>query len=76
MITVAFYGNSLVLATIAARVQRRTELQAVTINAVMPGAFEKLKALQPDVIVLDLGTGQPDPVMALWKTQPEILLMA
>lgn len=47
----------------------------VTIDAEQPGAFDNLSALQPDVIVLDLATDQPDPVMALWKTRPEVLLI-
>jgi CheY-like chemotaxis protein len=50
-------------------------LQAVTIAPAMPGALEKLRELQPDVVVLDLGTAQTDPVVALWKTRPEVLLI-
>jgi hypothetical protein len=71
---VALYGNSLVLASIGAHIARRTGLQPVAIDAALPGAIEKLSALQPDVIVLDLGTTPPDPVMALWKAQPEVEL--
>lgn len=75
MLTVALYGNSLVLASIGARVERRTGLQPVTIDAALPGAIEKLSALEPDVVVMDLGTTPPDPVMALWKARPELLLI-
>ena len=72
MLSVALYGSSLVLAGIGARLERRTGLQTVTIDAKLPGAIEKLSALQPDVVVLDLGTAQPDPVVGLWKTRPEV----
>jgi hypothetical protein len=75
MLTVALYGNSPVLASIGARIARRTVLQPVTIDAALPGAIEKLSALQPHVVLLDLGTAQPDPVMALWKARPELLLI-
>ncbi len=75
MLTVALYGNSLVLAGIGARIERRAGLHPVTIDAALPGAVEKLSALQPDVVVVDLGTAQPDPVVALWKARPELVLI-
>ncbi len=61
MLSVAIYGNSLVLAGIGARLERRTGLQAVTIAAAMPGALEKLSELQPDVVLLDVGPPRPTP---------------
>lgn len=73
--TVALYGNSLVLASIGARIQRRTGLQPVTIDARLPRALERLNALEPDVVVLDLGTARPDPVVALWKARPDLVLI-
>jgi hypothetical protein len=73
--TVALYGTSLLLSGIGASLERRTGLQPVTIDAALPGAIEKLSALQPDVVVLDLGTAPPDPVMALWKARPELVLI-
>ncbi len=75
MLTVALYGNSLVLASIGARINRRTGWRPVTIDAALPGALERLSALQPDVVLLDLGTTQPDPVLALWKARSELLLI-
>ena len=75
MLSVAIYGNSLVLAGIAARLERRTGLQTVTIAPAMPGALEKLSELQPDVVLLDVGAAQADPVVAFWKAQPELLLI-
>ena len=75
MPTIALYGNSLVLASIGARIARGTGLQPVAIDAAAPDAIEKLRALQPDVIVLDFGTVPTDPVMALWKAHPEVELI-
>jgi hypothetical protein len=75
MLTVALYGNSLVLASVGSQIARHTGLQPVTIDATLPGAFEKLSAIQPDVVVLDLGTAEPDPVTSLWKARPELLLI-
>ncbi|HWR52211.1 MAG TPA: hypothetical protein VN428_13960 [Bryobacteraceae bacterium] len=75
MLTIALYGNSLVLASIGARLGRYSQLQPVAIEASLPGALERLSALQPDVVMLDLGTTQTDPVMSLWKARPELLLI-
>ena len=41
----------------------------------MPGALERLRALHPDVIVFDLASKQSDSAVALWKAQPEVLLI-
>ena len=75
MPTVALYGNSLVLASIGARIERCTGLRLETIDAALPGAIEKLSALEPDVVILDLGTAKPDPFVALWKVRPDVLLI-
>ncbi|MCL6545745.1 MAG: hypothetical protein K6T61_10990 [Bryobacteraceae bacterium] len=75
MLTVALYGNSLVLASIGARIERRTGLHLVSIDATLPDAVDRLKALKPDVVLVDLGTAQPDPVMALWKARPQLMLI-
>ncbi len=75
MLTVALYGNSLVLASIGARIERRTGLQPVTIDAAQSGAIEKLRALQPDVVVLDLGTAPSEHVMRLWKARPALVVI-
>ena len=75
MPTVVLYGNSLVLASIGARIERRTGLRPVIIDAALPGAIEKLSALQPDFVVLDLGIPNPGPFLALWKARPEVQLI-
>ncbi len=75
MLTVALYGNSLVLASIGARIERRTGVQPATIDAALPGAIERLSSLQPDVVLVDLATTPPDPIMTLWKARPELVLI-
>ncbi len=75
MPTVALYGNSLVLASIGARIERRTGLRPAIVDAALPGAIEKLSALQPDFVVFDLGTPHPDPIVAFWRARPEVQLI-
>ena len=72
MFTVALYGNSLALASIGALLERRAGLHTITVDAPLPGAMEKLSAIQPDVVLLDLETAQPNPFVELWKTRPEL----
>jgi hypothetical protein len=72
---VALYGNSMVLAGISARLERRMGLHTVTIDPGLPGALERLSELQADVVLLDVGTAYLDPVVAFWKARPEVLLI-
>ncbi len=67
MQTVALYGDTLALATIAASLGRRPGLR------VAPA--EELGGLQPDVAVFDLAAGRPDIALALWRAQPNLLLI-
>ncbi len=75
MPTVALYGNLLVLASIGARIERRSGLRPAIVDATLPSAIEKLSALQPGFVVFDLGTPHPDPFRAFWKSRPEVQLI-
>jgi hypothetical protein len=75
MFTVALWGNSLVLSSVGARLRSVARLEPVTIDAALPDAVERLSALQPDVVVLELETARPGPLLALWKARPELLLI-
>ncbi len=75
MRTVAMYGNSLVLSSIRATLEHRAGLQVLAFDAAMPGAAERIGAMHPDVIVFDLACTQADSAVALWKAQPDVLLI-
>ena len=34
-----------------------------------------MNALQPDIVFVDLTIPQPDPIVALWKIRPEVVLI-
>jgi len=73
--TVVLYGNSLVVSSIGASLRERAGLQILTIDAALPDAAQQLSAPRPDVVIFDLATAQPDFAIALWKAQPNILLI-
>ena len=75
MRTVATYGSSLVLSSIRASLEQRPGLRVSSFDAAMPGALERLRAMHLDVIVFDLASKQSDSAVALWKAQPEVLLI-
>jgi hypothetical protein len=75
MRTAAFYGNSLVLAGIQAGLEQCAGLRVLTIDATQPGAGERLSELHPDVVVFDLAAACPVSSIALWKAQPNLLLI-
>jgi hypothetical protein len=72
---VALYGNSLVMSSIGASLQGRAGLQVSSVDATLPDAVSRLRALQPDVIIFDLAVAQPEVAIELWKTQPRLLLI-
>jgi hypothetical protein len=65
MRTVALYGNSLALASIAAALKGRPGLR------VLPA--QQLGTIQPDVAVFDLAAADPVFATALRKAQPGLL---
>jgi len=73
--TVALYGNSLVVSSIGASLQGRADLQVSSVDATMPDALERLRALQPDVVIFDLAAARPEFAITLWKAQPRLLLI-
>ncbi len=67
MRTVALYGTSLALSSIAATLAGRAGLRVVP--------APELGALQPDVIIFDLAAPRSDFNIALWRARPEVLLI-
>jgi len=74
MRTVAIWGNSLVLSSIHASLERRAGLRVLPFDATTPGATEQLRAAHPDAIIFDVGS-KPDFAFALWKAQPDVQLI-
>lgn len=65
------YGNSLALSGVGASLEAQPGLRIVRVDAV-DGSGEGLRQIEPDVVVFDLATAQPD-VVALWKGDPSVL---
>ena len=75
MQTVVLIGNSLLMSSIGASLQDCAGLQVLTVDAQVYDAAHRLGALQPDVVLFDLGAAQRDFAMTLWKAQPDLLLI-
>lgn len=71
MLKVVLYGNSLALSGVGASLEGHPGLELVRVEA-RDASAETLHELQPDVVVFDLATAQPD-VVALWRRDPPIL---
>jgi hypothetical protein len=71
LLTVVLYGNSLALSGVGASLEARPGLRVVRVDAADASA-EALSKVEPDVVVFDLATAQPD-VVALWQRHPRVL---
>jgi hypothetical protein len=70
VLKVVLYGNSLALSGIGASLEAHPGLRLVRVEA--DRSAEALLELEPDVVVFDLATAQPD-VVALWQRDPPVL---
>jgi hypothetical protein len=70
---VALYGRSLMLAGVARRLMRHTQLDVVQIEG--PTAADALGSLLPDALVVDLANVPMDSALALLRDRPELLLV-
>jgi hypothetical protein len=68
---VVLYGNSLAVSGVGASLEGHPGLQLERVDASHASA-EALGELEPDVVVFDLATAQPD-VVALWQRHPRVL---
>jgi hypothetical protein len=73
--TVVLYGNSLGVSSIGASLQGRADLQVSSVDATAPEVMDRLRALQPDVVIFDLAAARPEFAITLWKAQPRLLLI-
>lgn len=72
-ITVAFYGRSLILASLASRLGANPRLRVVTVEG--PSIESALASLDPDVLMVDLDTVEVDRALALLAGRPDVLLV-
>lgn len=70
---VALYGPSLMVAGLAHRLERQSELNVVEING--PTVSEALGRLQPAALVIDLAAVPFDAAVALLSDRPELFLV-
>jgi hypothetical protein len=71
LLTVVLYGNSLALSGVGASLEAHPGLRIVRVDAA-DRSSEALRQIEPDVVVFDLATAQPD-VVALWRRDPSVL---
>ena len=72
---VVLYGNSLVMSAIGASLQDCPDFEVLPVDSSIPDAQGCVVALHPDAVILDLANFQPNFSMALWKVQPDLLLI-
>lgn len=71
VLTVVLYGNSLALSGVGASLAGHPEVQVLRLGAT-DRPSEELLRLEPDVVVFDLATAQPD-VVTLLRQHPRVL---
>jgi len=71
VVTVVLFGNSLALSGVGASLEANPGLRIVRVDEVDASAAA-LREPEPDVVVFDLATAQPD-VLALWRRHPQVL---
>lgn len=72
---IALYGDSLLMDTVEASLGKKLEMGVVRIHTTVPNAVERLKALHPDLVILDLDAPDSQFVLAFFKEQPNVPLL-
>jgi hypothetical protein len=75
MKTVVLYGNSLLVSSFGASLQACLDLNVLPLDAAQPGTENRLRTLQPDIVIFDRTTEKADLASALWKVQPGAVLV-
>jgi DNA-binding NarL/FixJ family response regulator len=72
---VVLYGNSLFLAGVEASLTDRTGLEVSRLEANLPDALERLDALGPDVVILDMAESNAEFALKILKEHPGLPLI-
>jgi hypothetical protein len=71
---IILYGNSVILGTIGASLQRFPELEIIPLFPPLP-ELQELGVFRPDVILFDVQAAQPAPTFSLLKICPSLMLI-
>jgi len=71
---ILLYGNSVILGSVGASLQRERRFAVVQLAPPLPEALE-LKAMKPDVVLFDAESGRPDAAFSLLETHPDLILL-
>jgi hypothetical protein len=71
---ILLYGNSIILGSIGATLQRSSGFDITTLTTPLPDE-KALDMLKPDIVLFDLDTSTTEPVFDLLKTNSELLLI-
>jgi len=75
MLTVALYGNSVVMSSIGASLRNRPGVCLLLVDSSQPDAAQQLEAPDIDAVIFDLAVTLPDWAVALFKLRPHMLLI-
>ena len=73
--TVAYYGNSLLIASLGASLRNQEDLRLEHIETGGKESAEKLQALRPDVVLFDLTSARPGFMLSLFAARPQTRLI-
>jgi len=73
--TVAFYGNSLLMASLGATLSEQDDLRLEYVDPEGTESASELQALDPDVILFDLTTARLGLMLSLFQALPQTRLI-
>ena len=75
MLTIALYGNSLVVSSIGASLRDRAGVRLLLLDATPPEAARQLDELKPHAVIFDLAATPSDWTVTVLKSNPQLLLI-
>ncbi|MBN1630425.1 MAG: hypothetical protein JW990_11720 [Thermoleophilia bacterium] len=71
---ILLYGDSLVLGSVGATLQKWPEFEVISLSPALPGLAD-VEAWAPDAVLFDVETTRPEAVLLLLETRPSLLLL-